>query len=283
MGAEPQLSERFAYDFDEPCDGGRALLGGKGLGLAEMTQLGLPVPRGFTITTEACVRTMRDGRAPASLAAEVDVHLARLEQSTGKRFGDGRQPLLVSVRSGGPVSMPGMMETILNLGLSRGVAETVARTTGNRRFAFDAYRRLIQMYGEVVAGIDADVFASALAALKDEREHRARLAALGPRLRAARRHVRGALPRCDRRGLPAGSARTARRRDPRGLRVVERAARPGLPPRVPHLGRARDRRERDGDGLRQPRCSIGDRCLLQPQPGDRPAGPVRRVPRRRPG
>ena len=169
MGAEPQLSERFVYDFDEPCDGGRALLGGKGLGLAEMTQLELPVPRGFTITTEACVRTMRDGHAPASLAAEVDLHLARLEEITGKRFGDGRLPLLVSVRSGGPISMPGMMETILNLGLSRDVAETVARTTGNRRFAFDAYRRLIQMFGEVVAGIDADVFASALAALKDER------------------------------------------------------------------------------------------------------------------
>ena len=170
MGAEPQLRERFAYDFDEPCKGGRALLGGKGLGLAEMTQLGLPVPRGFTITTEACLRTMRDGLPPSSLADEVAEHLARLEQLTGKRFGDGRQPLLLSVRSGGPVSMPGMMETILNLGLSRGVAETVARTTGNRRFAFDAYRRLIQMYGEVVAGIDADVFASALAALKDELE-----------------------------------------------------------------------------------------------------------------
>ena len=169
MGAEPQLSERFAYDFDDRCEGGRALLGGKGLGLAEMTQLGLPVPRGFTITTAACVHTNARGREPASLAAEVDLHLARLEQLTGKRFGDGRQPLLLSVRSGGPVSMPGMMETVLNLGLSRRVAEAFARTTGNRRFAFDAYRRLIQMYGEVVAGIEADVFAAALAALKDER------------------------------------------------------------------------------------------------------------------
>jgi pyruvate,orthophosphate dikinase len=170
MGAEPQLREKFAYDFDEPCDAGRALLGGKGLGLAEMTQLGLPVPHGFTITTEACLRTMRDGSEPTNLAAEVELHLARLEQLTDKRFGDGRRPLLLSVRSGGPVSMPGMMETILNLGLSRDVAEIVARTTGNRRFAYDAYRRLVQMYGEVVAGIDADVFSSALAELKDERE-----------------------------------------------------------------------------------------------------------------
>jgi pyruvate,orthophosphate dikinase len=170
MGAEPRMSERFVYDFDERCDGGRALLGGKGLGLAEMTQLGLPVPRGFTITTAACVRTMRDGREPEGLAAEVAMRLARLEENTGKRFGDGRRPLLVSVRSGGPISMPGMMETILNLGLSRAVAETVARTTGNRRFAFDAYRRLIQMYGEVVAGMGADTFGSALADLKDERQ-----------------------------------------------------------------------------------------------------------------
>ncbi len=283
MGAEPQLSERFAYDFDDRCEGGRALLGGKGLGLAEMTQLGLPVPRGFTITTAACVHTMREGREPASLAAEVDLHLARLEQLTGKRFGDGRQPLLLSVRSGGPVSMPGMMETVLNLGLSRRVAEAFARTTGNRRFAFDAYRRLIQMYGEVVAGIEADVFAAALAALKDERGIELDSQLSGPRLRPARRHVRRALPRCDRRGLPPGSARAARCCDPRGLRLVERAARPGLPPRIPHLGRARNRRERDGDGVRQPRCSVGDGCLLQPQPGDRAAGAVRRVPRRRPG
>jgi pyruvate,orthophosphate dikinase len=158
------MTRKLIYDFDEECPGGRALLGGKGLGLAEMTQLGLPVPHGFTITTEACVETMRHGVEPAALAAEVDEHLARLEALTGKRFGDARKPLLLSVRSGGPISMPGMMETILNLGLTGPIAEELARTT-DRLFAYDAYRRLIQMYGEVVAGIDASVFAHALAEL----------------------------------------------------------------------------------------------------------------------
>jgi pyruvate, orthophosphate dikinase len=160
---------KYVYDFDEPCAGGRALLGGKGIGLAEMTQLGLPVPHGFTITTEACVETMRSGVEPDTLHAEVDQHLHRLEEVTGKRFGDARKPLLLSVRSGGPISMPGMMETILNLGLTRRVADGLARLSGDRRFAYDAYRRLIQMYGEVVDGIDAAVFASALDTLKSER------------------------------------------------------------------------------------------------------------------
>ena len=156
----------YIYDFDEHCEGGRVLLGGKGLGLAEMTQLGLPVPRGFTITTAACVETMRTGSEPASLDHELAGHLARLEQRTGKGFGSARHPLLLSVRSGGPVSMPGMMETILNLGLNRELAEALAVTTGQPTFAFDAYRRLIQMYGEVVAGIPPELFAAALDELR---------------------------------------------------------------------------------------------------------------------
>ncbi len=155
----------YVYDFDEPCEEGRALLGGKGLGLAEMTQLGLPVPRGFTITTEACRVTMRTGSEPPALSTEVAEHLARLERATGKRFGDVRNPLLLSVRSGGPISMPGMMETVLNLGLNRRVVES-GGFGADRRFAFDAYRRLLQMYGTVVAGIDADAFESVLADVK---------------------------------------------------------------------------------------------------------------------
>ena len=159
----------YVYDFDEPCEGGRALLGGKGLGLAEMTQLGLPVPHGFTITTEACVETMQTGAEPRLLADEVTEHLARLEHRTGKRFGDARRPLLVSVRSGGPISMPGMMETVLNLGLTRSVADGLARLSGDPRFAYDAYRRLIQMYGSVVEGIDGSTFETALGSLKEQR------------------------------------------------------------------------------------------------------------------
>ena len=125
----------YVYDFGEPADGGRDLLGGKGAGLAEMTELGLPVPAGFTITTEACREYMRARRFPEGLEEEIQKHLRSLEHKTGRRFGDTEDPLLVSVRSGAAVSMPGMMETILNLGLNAEAVEGLARATGNRRFA----------------------------------------------------------------------------------------------------------------------------------------------------
>src|SRR4051794_21290094 len=157
---------RFVYDFDEPSDGGRELLGGKGIGLAEMTQLGVPVPAGFTITTDACRAYMKEHGVPDGLDAEVDEHIARLEEKTGKRFGDPDDPLLVSVRSGAAVSMPGMMDTILNLGLNDVAVEGLARSTGNDRFAFDSYRRLLQMFGEVVDGIDGHRFEQQLSDVK---------------------------------------------------------------------------------------------------------------------
>jgi pyruvate, orthophosphate dikinase len=160
---------RFVYDFDEPADGGRELLGGKGIGLAEMTALGLPVPSGFTITTDACRAYMASAALPDGLDAEVAEHVRRLEEKTGKRFGDAGDPLLVSVRSGAAISMPGMMDTILNLGLNDEAVEGLAARTENRRFAFDSYRRLIQMFGEVVDGIDGHAFEDALGALKRER------------------------------------------------------------------------------------------------------------------
>jgi pyruvate,orthophosphate dikinase len=160
----------FVYDFDEPAEGGKELLGGKGAGLAEMTQLGIPVPAGFTISTDACRAYMAGGkRLPEGLEAEIDEHLRRLEERTGKRFGDPGDPLLVSVRSGAAVSMPGMMDTILNLGLNDEAARGVAETTGDARFAYDSYRRLIQMYGEVVDGIDAHRFEQELTRLKELR------------------------------------------------------------------------------------------------------------------
>jgi pyruvate, orthophosphate dikinase len=160
-------ASRYVYDFDEPSDGGRELLGGKGAGLAEMTQLGVPVPAGFTITTDACRAYMANGKdLPDGLDAEVDRHLAQLEEKTGKRFGSPEDPLLVSVRSGAAISMPGMMDTILNLGLNEEAVQGLARATGNERFANDSYRRLIQMYGEVVDGIDAHRFEQALSDLK---------------------------------------------------------------------------------------------------------------------
>ena len=159
----------YVYDFDEEAPGGRAALGGKGLGLAEMTQLGLRVPKGFTVTTEACRAYLESGGAPPGLAEELDRAVERLEARTGKRFGTSEDPLLVSVRSGAAISMPGMMDSVLDLGLSDEVAEAVARRTGNAHFAYDSYRRLIQMYGEVVDGIDARLFEDALADLKRRR------------------------------------------------------------------------------------------------------------------
>jgi pyruvate,orthophosphate dikinase len=161
---------RFVYAFDEPCEGGRELLGGKGIGLAEMTQLGVPVPAGFTITTDACRAYMANGgELPDGLEAEIEQHLAKLEEKTGKRFGDPEDPLLVSVRSGAAVSMPGMMDTILNLGLNDEAVRGLAERTGNPRFANDSYRRLIQMYGEVVGGIDGQRFEDSLSKLKGAR------------------------------------------------------------------------------------------------------------------
>jgi pyruvate,orthophosphate dikinase len=158
---------RYVYDFDEEVSGGRELLGGKGIGLAEMTQLGIPVPDGFTITTDACRAYLAaGGQVPEGLDAEVDEHIAALEERTGKGFGDDRDPLLVSVRSGAAVSMPGMMDTILNLGLNDVAVEGLAASTGNERFALDSYRRLVQMYGEVVEGVDAHRFEQALTDLK---------------------------------------------------------------------------------------------------------------------
>jgi len=163
------MAIRFVFDFDEPVGGGRELLGGKGVGLAEMTQLGIPVPAGFTITTDACRAYLESRRLPEGLEDEVAQHLGRLEQRVGKRFGADDDPLLVSVRSGAAVSMPGMMDTILNIGLGESPAAGLAARTGNARFAYDSYRRLVQMFGEVVAGVDPHRFESALAALRRQR------------------------------------------------------------------------------------------------------------------
>ena len=142
---------KFVYDFSEGNGSMRELLGGKGANLAEMSNLGMPVPQGFTVTTEACTQYYNDGRAIApEIEAEIMEHLAKLEEKTGKQFGSTTNPLLVSVRSGARASMPGMMDTILNLGLNDVAVEGFAAKTGNPRFAYDSYRRFIQMFSDVV-------------------------------------------------------------------------------------------------------------------------------------
>ena len=144
----------------------KELLGGKGANLAEMTNLGVPVPPGFTIACAECIEYLATGKYSDKLRAEVEGNVARLEEVSGKKLGDPKNPLLVSVRSGAAVSMPGMMDTILNLGLNDDATRGLATRTGNSRFANDSYRRLIQMYGEVVDAIDAHRFEQALADLK---------------------------------------------------------------------------------------------------------------------
>ena len=160
---------RHVYAFTEGSKDDKDLLGGKGANLAEMTRLRLPVPPGFTITTEACRAYLTTGALPDGLAQEIDEHLAGLEQAMGRSLGDPHDPLLVSVRSGARFSMPGMMETVLDIGLNDASVVGLARASGDERFAFDSYRRLLQMFGATVLGIDAEAFAAELDKLKAER------------------------------------------------------------------------------------------------------------------
>jgi pyruvate,orthophosphate dikinase len=168
---------QWVYGFGggsaEGAAGMRQLLGGKGANLAEMAKLGLPVPPGFTITTEVCAHYYANGRNyPAELADQVATALGKVEQLLERGFGDPERPLLVSVRSGAPVSMPGMMDTVLNLGLNDRTVEGLAKGSGDRRFAFDSYRRFIQMFGDVVLGVDHYLFEEALEDLKRDRSAR---------------------------------------------------------------------------------------------------------------
>src|SRR6476661_8986982 len=157
---------KYVYDFAEGSKEMKDLLGGKGANLAEMTTLKLPVPPGFTITTEACCAYLDSGREPEGFAAELDAHLADLEKAMGKKLGQSGDPLLVSVRSGAKFSMPGMMETVLNIGLSDKSVQGLAKQAGDERFAWDSYRRLIQMFGKTVLGVDGELFEDALDAAK---------------------------------------------------------------------------------------------------------------------
>ncbi|MEU1015714.1 pyruvate, phosphate dikinase [Streptomyces sp. NPDC005900] len=161
---------KFVYDFTEGNKDLKDLLGGKGANLAEMTNLGLPVPPGFTITTEACKTYLDSGEEPTELRDEVSAHLDALEHKMGKKLGQADDPLLVSVRSGAKFSMPGMMDTVLNIGLSDKSVTGLAKQSGDERFAWDSYRRLIQMFGKTVLGVDGDLFEDALEKAKEAKK-----------------------------------------------------------------------------------------------------------------
>ena len=165
--------KKWVYSFGDGAAEGRAdmknLLGGKGANLAEMSNLGLPVPPGLTITTEVCTYLYdHDRQYPADLKTEVEAGIRHIETLIGAKFGDAQNPLLVSVRSGARASMPGMMDTVLNLGLNDETVVGLAKRSGDERFAYDSYRRFIQMYGQVVLGVEHHLFEEILAANKKE-------------------------------------------------------------------------------------------------------------------
>src|SRR6187455_2139858 len=163
------MERTWVMRFDQGRASQRDLLGGKGANLAEMTNLGLPVPPGFTITTEACNEYRIGGGFPNGLLDEVADHRKHLEEAMGRQIGDGRDPLLVSVRSGAPFSMPGMMDTVLNVGLNDNSVKGLAKQTQNERFAYDSYRRFVQMFGKIVLDVPGDLFEDALTELRTQR------------------------------------------------------------------------------------------------------------------
>src|SRR5512138_1104479 len=168
------MAAKYVYFFGNGTAEGTAemknLLGGKGANLAEMTSIGLPVPPGFTISTEVCTEFYKNDRNyPSSLQAEVEANIRKIEELLGKKFGDPDQPLLVSVRSGARASMPGMMDTVLNLGLNDTTVQGIIRQSGDERFAYDAFRRFVQMYANVVMGMDGSLLEEILEQKKEEK------------------------------------------------------------------------------------------------------------------
>src|SRR5512143_237728 len=156
-------SKQYIYDFEKGDGKNKMLLGGKGANLCEMTQIGLNVPPGFTITTDACLAYLEKNQLPAGLMDSIKTHIKGLEKKTGKGFGSSDNPLLVSVRSGSAMSMPGMMDTILNLGLNDESLKGLIKQTKNERFAYDAYRRFIQLFGKIALGIADEHFDAKMA------------------------------------------------------------------------------------------------------------------------
>jgi pyruvate,orthophosphate dikinase len=256
----------------------RDLLGGKGAGLAEMTALGLPVPAGFTLSTELClaaVQAKSSAFVVPGAREQIEAALARIEKDQGAKLGDPNAPLLVSVRSGARASMPGMMDTILNLGLNDEVTRGLAKKTNNPRFAYDAYRRLIAMYADVALGVKRTLFDQAV------EDARARLAtARGidvTRINAEelkRRLPDSELPAEEWERIAASFLSIVKKEtgkdfpsDPRA-QLVEQPPRRRLPPHERHPRHVGNRVHRAGDGLRQPGGHERDRRGLLPQPGD---------------
>ena len=229
-------THKWVYLFHEGNATQRDLLGGKGAGLAEMTNAGLPVPPGFTITTEACSAFYANGaKFPDGMWDQAMAALTTVEAETGKKLGDPANPLLVSVRSGAKFSMPGMMDTVLNLGLNPDTLQGLIKLTGNERFAYDAYRRFIQLFGRIVMGVEADAFDNLLDGMKEERGVQARHRPDCGRHEDAGRAVQGAGARMTQAKIsPTIRCDQLRMAIEAVFRLVELAARIRLPQRAEH-------------------------------------------------
>ena len=287
-GRQEAGRKKHVYFFGSgKADGNRNmkdLLGGKGSGLAEMTNAGLPVPPGFTISTEVCSIYYREkAKIPPAIDREIAENVKKLEKAAGATLGSDENPLLVSVRSGAKFSMPGMMDTILNLGLNDDAVEGLKRRTGNGRFAFDSYRRFIQMFGNVVLEIPKDAFEHEFDAVKRAQPREAGHRSRRGRASRSRRSVQGCRAEAQRQAVPPETGSAAPDVARRGVPVVDEPARTRVPPDLRHPGPHRHGRQRADDGVREYRRPLGDGGRLHEEPGDRQEGVLRRVPHQRAG
>ena len=254
----------YVYDFSHGDKDQKDLLGGKGANLAEMTRLGLPVPPGFTITTHACRAYLRNGSLPPELPAQVVAHLDDLETTMNRKLGDPADPLLVSVRSGAKFSMPGMMDTVLNVGLTDASVTGLAAQAEDERFAWDSYRRLIQMFGKTVLDMDGEAFERAI----DETVARAGVSSEveldAETLRQLVSSFKNLVHEHTGKPFPQDPRRAAVADDRSRLPVLEQPTGPPVPTHRAHTRRPGDGRQHRGDGLRQPRRRFGDRRRLHP-------------------
>ena len=262
----------------------RDLLGGKGANLAEMANLGLPVPPGFTIPTSVCTYFYaHDKSYPTALKAQVEKALDHVGKLTGKAFGDSKNPLLVSVRSGGRASMPGMMDTVLNLGLNDKTVEALAEMSGDRRFAYDSYRRFITMYSDVVLGFEHHHFEDILDTFKDSQGYTLDTDLTGDDWVELVGRYKEAVARETGKDFPQDPHDAIVGRDRRGVLILDERARGDLPPAARHSGILGHRRQRAGDGVRQHGRDLGDRRCVHAQSLDRREQALRRIPDQRAG
>ena len=269
-------ARKYVFFFGKGKAEGRAeqknLLGGKGANLHEMTRLGIPVPSGFTISTEACIYyTKNKKQYPAGTWKQVEENLKKVEQAMGAKFGDPGNPLLVSVRSGARVSMPGMMDTVLNLGLNDQTLQGLIARSKNERFAYDSYRRFIQMFGDVVLGIEQAGLRAAAGGPEARQEGEAGHRAYRRRPEGAGRALQARGEGQDREGLPPGSQGAAPAGHQRRVRILGQPPGRHLPEAAQHPGGLGDGGQRPDHGLRQHGRQLGDGRGLHPRPGHRRA------------